>query len=247
MIYGWSFNPIDSAPAVIGIIVGFFVWLRHRADRRARVFLALAASEMLLGVPLALAASTLPEGLGSVALAQGLVLTAGLLSMTLFVHFAFAFPHARPWIRRGRIKYLYAFAILAGAAMTGATLTLGSDESRMSALDTVMIGTGVLVIAGCIAAFLAILQSYREMTKEERERYRVPVLGIAAALVLGFAADVLVALLFEFVSGLDSRAVLWTVNLLSVASELLFPLFFFMAASKYKLLEHHAQDYVAKL
>ena len=243
MSYGFAFDPAESAPALIAVIVGGFVWMKHRADRRARLFLALASVEFAYGVPLSLAAASMPPGRWGQAALEAMVLGAGLASTVLFMHFGYAFPHARPSVRRGRFRMLYWISLAAALA----AFAIGLRAGEGNALTVSMVVLAAAVLAAVTLACLAIHRSYREMSGDERVRYRVPVMGLLAAMIAGFMADVLVGVLFADAYSVSNRNVLWTTNLLSTASELLFPLFFFMAASKYKLLEHHSQDYVAKL
>lgn len=246
MFYGLGLDPARSAPAIIAVIVGFFVWQRHRHDRRARLFLALAVVELAFGVPLVLAAAAVPAGQAGVAAVQGLVVAAGLVSTIVFLHFASAFPHARPWIRRGSFHKLYWIAIITAAAYTAVTYGLG-ERGTGAALDVGMMGLGLVVVAASLASCVIVYRSYREMTADERSRYRVPITGVIVAIAAAFIVDLAVSLLFGMTPGLDSRYVLWTLNLVAMTAELLLPLFFFMAAVKYRLLDHHSQDYVAKL
>lgn len=246
MFYGLGFDPADSAPAVIAVIVGVFVWQRHRADRRARVFLALAVAEFSFGIPLGLAAAAMPGGRAGVAVLQGLVVAAGLVSTVLFLHFGCAFPHARPWVRQGRFRALYWASIGLALAYGAVTFVLTRDRSNVL-LNVAMFSLGLAVFAASVAACVSIYRSYREMTADGRARYRVPIIGVLAGMVSGLVADLLVTALFEMSQSLDIRYFMWTLNLVSTFSELLLPLFFFMATVKYRLLEHHSQDYVAKL
>ena len=238
-----GFDPLDSAPALLAVIVGLFVWSRHRADRRARVFLALAVVEFAYGVPLTLAATLLPEGRVGDTVVQAMVVGAGLASSALFMHFGFAFPHARPWLRRGHFRTLYLISIAAAIVCVAIGLASGTDSVVQTA-SMIVIGFGVL--AAVLLACLAIYRSYREMTADERARYRVPVIGVLVGMASGILADLLVSALFEMSPSLDTRYFMWTLNLVSSFSSLLFPLFFFMAAVKYTLLDHHSQDYVIK-
>ena len=246
MFYGLGFDPADSAPAVIAVIVGVFVWQRHRADRRARVFLALAVAELSFGIPLGLAAAAMPAGRAGVAALQSLVLAAGLVSTVLFLHFGCAFPHARPWVRQGRFRELY-WASIGLALAYGVVTFVFADGRSHQVLDFAAVFLGIAVFAASVAACVAIYRSYREMTRDERPRYRVPIIGVLAGMVSGLVADLLVGAMFEIAPRLDVRYFMWTLNLVSTFSELLLPLFFFMAVSKYRLLDHHSQDYVAKL
>lgn len=248
MFYGIGFDPSDSAPALLAVIVALFVWRRHRADRRARLFLALAISELAFGLPLAIVAANLPDGPTAVAGVQAMVLAGGLLSTVVFLHFGVSFPHARPALRAGRMRAAYAAAALTGAAFFVVSLLAPARSSTgLEALDWAMLALGVAVFAAAIVACLAIYRGYREMTSDERRRYRVPVLGVLAGMIAGLLVDLVIAVIFGTAIGIDRRYVVWTANLLSTAAELLLPLFFFMAAVRYRLLERHAQDYVAKL
>lgn len=246
MFYGWGIDPIDSAPALLAVIVGIYIWRRHRADRRARLFLALAVSELAFGLPLIVAAIRLPGSEAGIASLDGLVLGTAFLSATVFLHFGLSFPHARPWLRRGNIKVLYAASVMIGIAPVVAVF-LGPEANATArrGLDGMMIALGLLVFAASIAACVAIYRSYREMTANERRTYRVPVIGVLFGMIAGMAVDVLLGLMFATLYGMDNRYMLWTANLLTTAAELLLPLFFFMAAVKYKLLERHSPDYVS--
>lgn len=245
--YFAGFDPIETAPALIGIVVGLLVWRRHKADRRARLFLALAASELAFGLPLLLVLYV-PQTPVAVAAIDGALVTLGLLSATLFLHFGLAFPHARPWLRRGHMSSLYTAAIIMGLVPIGAALAGSAAQARLQdVFDSVLILVGPLVLAAAIVACVAIYRSYREMTADERLRYRVPVLGVLAGMIAGVVISIVLGLMFGLVFGMENRYAVWTANTLATAGELLLPLFFFMAASKYHLLEHHSQDYVAKL
>ena len=244
---GFGSDPLEAAPGLIALVAALIVWHRHRADRRARVFLALAASELAFGFPLLMAATALPQHRVAVAALDGFVLTVGLVSATVFLHFGMAFPHARPWLQRGNIKVLYLAAVLVGlmpiiAAAAGQSVQAAVQD----ALDGTLVGVGLLVVIASVVACVAIYRSYREMTAEERRVYRVPVLGVLVGMIAGMAVDLMLGLMFAFVSGID-RQMAWTANLLAMAGGMLLPLFFFMAAIKHRLLERHSQDYVAKL
>ena len=241
---GVGFDPANGAPALLALIVAAFVWRRHRVDRRARLFLALAAAEFFFGIPLALMAATMPSGRFGLAAVQALVIAGGLLATILFLHFGLSFPHARPWLRRGRMKILYSLALLVAVAIFVAGLRSGESERFLNAT---MIGLGGSVLVASLVACVAIYRSFREMTADERTRYRVPVIGVLAGMAGGVFADLFVSILFGLAPTLDARYVVWAINLTSTFSQLLLPLFFFMAAVKYRLLEHHSQDYVAKL
>lgn len=239
-------DPITTAPAVIGVVVGLLVWRRHRVDRRARLFLALAASELAFGLPLLLVLYV-PQTPLAVAAIDGALVTLGLLSATLFLHFGLAFPHARPWLRRGHMSSLYTAAVIMGLVPIGAALAGQGAEVRLQdVFDSVLILVGPLVLIASITACVAIYRSYREMTADERGRYRVPVLGVLVGMIAGVLISIVLGVMFGLVFGMESRYAVWTANTLATAGELLLPLFFFMAAVKYRLLEHHAQDYVAK-
>ena len=244
--YFAGFDPIETAPALIGIIVGLLVWRRHKADRRARLFLALAASELAFGLPLLLVLYV-PQTPVAVAAIDGALVTLGLLSATLFLHFGLAFPHARPWLRRGHMSSLYAAAIIMGLVPIGAALAGAAAQARLQdVFDSVLMLVGPLVLIAAVVACVAIYRSYREMTADERLRYRVPVLGVLAGMIAGVVISIVLGVMFGLVFGMESRYAVWTANTLATAGELLLPLFFFMAAAKYQLLEHHAQDYVTK-
>jgi hypothetical protein len=229
-------DPLDSAPALIGIIVGIFVWLRYRADRRARVFLALAAAEFLGGFPLVMLLVNMREG----PLPDALTIGWGMLSAALFLHFGSSFPHARAWVRRDGGSRLYAGAL----ALTAWALLVTLSE--WPGLTHGMLPVAIGVVASSLAACVFVSRSYREMTRDERARYRVPITGVAAGMAAAVLSDVFIGFLSLGLDG-DRRYVVWSMNVLSMAGELLMPLFFFMAASKYGLLDHHSQDYVAKL
>lgn len=242
-----GFDPLQTAPALIAVVVGLLVWRRHRVDRRARLFLALAASELAFGLPLLLSLN-LPQTAIGVAAIDGLLVTLGLLSAALFLHFGLAFPHARPWLRRGHMSSLYTAAVIVGLVPIGAALAgAGAEAGLQDVFDSVLILVGPLVLAAAVTACVAIYRSYREMTADERLRYRVPVLGVLAGMIAGVVISIVLGLMFGLVFGMESRYAVWTANTLATAGELLLPLFFFMAAVKYRLLEHHAQDYVTKL
>ncbi|MEX2270756.1 MAG: hypothetical protein WD690_04765 [Vicinamibacterales bacterium] len=244
---GLGTEPLDAAPGIIALIVGLIIWQRHRADRRARVFLALGASELAFGIPLLISATALPRHPIGVAAVDGFVLATGLVSATIFLHFGMSFPHARPWLRRGNINVLYLAAVLVGLTpVAAAAIGPRVQASVQDALDGTLIGVGLLVLVASGVACVSIYRSYREMTADQRRRYRAPVLGVLAGMVAGIAVDLLLGLMFAFVAGGD-RYKLWTANLLATAAGLLLPLFFFMAAVKYRLLERHSQDYQVNL
>lgn len=243
--YFAGFDPITTAPAAIGVVVGLLVWRRHRVDRRARLFLALAASELAFGLPLLLVLYV-PQTPVAVAAIDGALVMLGLLSATLFLHFGLAFPHARPWLRRGRMSSLYTAAAIMGLVPIGAALAGAGAEARLQdVFDSVLILVGPLVLIASITACVAIYRSYREMTADERRRYRVPVLGVLVGMIAGVLISIVLGVMFGLVFGMESRYAVWTANTLATAGELLLPLFFFMAAVTYRLLEHHAQDYVS--
>jgi hypothetical protein len=172
------------------------------------------------------------------------MLTSGLVSATIFLHFGLAFPHARPWLQRGNIKVLYLAAVLVGLApIVAAMIGPEAHASIQDALDGTLIGVGLLVMVASTTACIAIYRSYREMTADERRAYRAPVLGVLAGMIAGMAVDLMLGLIFAFVFGVNDRYIVWTANLLATAGGLLLPLFFFMAAIRYRLLEKHAQDY----
>ena len=242
-------NIVETAPALIGVVVGLLVWRRHRADRRARVFLALAASELAFGLPLFLSLdSTLMQTPLGVAVLDGAILTLGLLSASVFMHFGLSFPHARPWLRRGRMGSLYLASLIVGLVPVGAALAgSGAQAAVQNLLDGILMLVGPLVLVAGIVACFAIYRSYREMTVDERRSYRVPVLGVLGGMVAGLAVSVMVGILFGVTVGLESRTAMWTADTVAMVGELLLPLLFFMAAFRYRLLERHSQDYVAKL
>lgn len=241
---GLGSDPLESAPGLIALAVGLLIWYRHRADRRARVFLALAASELAFGFPLLIAATALPQHPIGVAAVDGFVLTSGLVSATIFLHFGMSFPHARPWLLGGNIKVLYLAAILVGLTpVAAAAIGPEAHASIQDALDGTLIGVGLLVMVASAVACISIYRSYREMTADERDTYRAPVLGVLIGMLAGMAVDLMLGLMFAFVSGFSDRYVVWTANLLATAGGLLLPLFFFMAAIRYRLLERHSQNY----
>ena len=242
MFYGLGFDPAESAPAILAIIVGVLVWRRHRVDRRARLFLVLATFEFLLGLPLAILAANLPEGRFGIAMSQAFVITPGLLATTLFLHFGLAFPHARPWLKRGHIGALYLASIAFGAL--GFLAAMASVHATTYGLEIAMIVIAIAVVAASVGACVAVYRSYREMTRDERARYRLPVMGVLVGMIAGFSVDLLMGVVYGTTYNLDARYVLWTANVVGMTSELLLPLFFFMAAVKYGLLEHHSQDFV---
>lgn len=234
-------NLVDTAPALIAVAVGLLVWHRHRADRRARVFLALAASELAFGLPVVFALN-LPESRFGVAALDGALLALALVSTALFLHFGLSFPHARPWLRHGRMNSLYLAAVLLGLVPMGAAVV---GESAQATVQDVFGGmmalVGPLVLLAGIAGCVAIVRSYREMTAAERRLYRVPVIGVLIGMLAGVFVDLVLGVV---VYGLR----IWTMGgteLIATAAGLVLPLFFFMASFRYRLLERHAQDYVS--
>lgn len=244
MAFGMGFDPLDQAPAIIALVVGFLVWRRHRRDRRARLFVALAASNLLLGLPLFLAA-VLTDGAIGFAMAAGYIVSAGLVSAAVYLHFGLSFPHARPWLRRGRMPWVYGGAVAAGALTFAAQTAQTAGQSLW--VDGSFYGLGAIALVASAAACVAIYRSYREMTFDQRRLYRVPVMGVLVGMIAGMAVDMMLAVWFAGGFSPDNRHALFVTNVVATAAELLLPLFFFMAARKYRLLEHHAQDYVAKL
>lgn len=237
-----AFDPVDTAPALIAVVIGLVVWRRHPVDRRARLFLALAASELAFGLPLLLSLN-LSRSPWTAAAIDGLVMTLGLLSAALFLHFGLAFPHARPWLARGYMTSLYAAAVVMGI-VTAAVTFIDARAAIRDVFHGVLMLVGPLVLLASIAACVAIYRSYREMTADERRTYRVPVLGVLAGMIASMTVSLLLGVMFGLVFGVEHRYAIWTVNTLATAGELLLPLFFFMAAVKYRLIERHAQDYV---
>lgn len=244
MFFAVGFDPLDQAPAVIALVVGALVWRRHRRDRRARLFLALATSNLLLGLPLLLAA-VLTDGALGFAIAAGYIVSAGLVSAAVYLHFGLSFPHARPSLRRGRMRWVYAGAVAAGGLTFAAQAAETAEESLW--VEGSFYGLGAIALVASAAACVVIYRSYREMTFDERRLYRVPVMGVLVGMIAGMAVDVVLGVWLAGGFSADDRYALFVTNVLATAAELLLPLFFFMAAMKYRLLEHHAQDYVAKL
>lgn len=242
-----GFDPLDSAPALIAVVVGLLVWRRHRADRRAKLFLALAASELAFGLPLLLSLN-MPQTRVGLAALDGALVTLALLSAALFLHFGLAFPHARPWLGRGRMSSLYLAAVIVGVIPIIAALAgQGAQAAVQDIFDGVMMLVGPLVLAASIAACVAIYRSYREMTADQRRTYRAPVMGVLVGMLASVVVSLVLGLMFGLVFGMESRYAVWTANTLAMAAELLLPLFFFMASYRYRLLERHSQDYVTKL
>ncbi len=237
-------NFVETAPALIGVVVGLLVWRRHRADRRARVFLGLAASELAFGLPLFLSLdSTLMQTRLGVAVIDGALLTLGLLSASVFMHFGLSFPHARPWLRRGRMSSLYLASVIVGLVPVGAALAgSGAQASVQNLLDGILMLVGPLVLVAGIVACVAIYRSYREMPADERRVYRVPVMGVLGGMVAGLIVSVMVGVLFGVTVGMDSGTAMWTADTVAMAGEVLLPLFFFMAAYRYRLLERHPEE-----
>lgn len=244
MYFGVGFDPLAQAPAIIALVVGILVWRRHTKDRRARLFAALAASNLLLGVPLLLAA-ILTDGELGFAIAAGYIVSAGLVSAAVYLHFGLSFPHARPWLRRGRMPWVYGGAAAAGVLAFAAQAVETARHGRW--VDGSFYALGAAALLASAAACVAIYRSYREMTFDERRLYRVPVMGVLVGMIAGMVVDVVLAVWFAGGFSPDNRYALFVTNVVATAAELLLPLFFFMAAMKYRLLEHHAQDYVAKL
>lgn len=240
---GVGFDPLDQAPALIAIVVGLLIWRRHRRDRRARIFLALAATNLLLSAPL-FAAAFFSGGAISPAAVNGYIVSAGLISAAIYLHFGLSFPHARPWLTGGRMRWLYVAAVAAG--MVAYFVELAGDGGQAIWVEGSFVGLGAAVFLASAAGCVAIHRSYREMTFDERRSYRAPIMGVLGGMIAGIVMDAAAAILFAAVPSAD-RYTLFTTNVLMTAAELLLPLFFFTAAVKYRLLEHHSQDYVAKL
>ncbi len=83
------------------------------------------------------------------------------------------------------------------------------------------------------------------MTADERRTYRAPVMGVLVGMIASLLVSLVLGLLYGLAVGVDNRYVVWTANTVATAGELLLPLFFFMAAFRYRLLERHSQDYVS--
>lgn len=231
------------AASVIAVIVGLFVWRRHTADRRARVFLWLAISELAFFLPAVLMLFGVdPDREGATAWPFALMLVIGGFSSVLFFHFGMSFPHRRPWLRRDRIRTLYLIALVLGVAPSIASVLMPGTAAAAGLLDAVLIVFGPLAMIGAIAACIAVYRSYREMTAEERRTYRAPVMGVLGGMIGGLLVDVLLGAAVE--SG--NYRVALTANVFATAAALLLPLFFFTAATKFKLLERHSQEYVSK-
>jgi len=239
-----GFDPMSLAPSVIAVAVGAIVWRRHRRDRRARLFLALTVAELAFVLPPALVAlGLLPASDAGAALVSGFGTTLGILAAAIFFHFGMAFPHARPWLARDWMRAVYGAAIVVGLVPLGlALLAPGSRVLSETILGGVVLVIGPLAIVGAVIGCIAMYRSYREMTKEERRRYRAPVLGV----LFGMAASVVIDLLLGLFVAFDDQYLRWIGSVLATAASLLLPLFYFAAAVKYRLLEHHSQDYVAK-
>lgn len=241
-------NFVETAPALIGVAVALLVWYRHRADRRARVFLALAASELAFGLPVFLSLNVMPGTAVGIAALDGLVVTIGLLSAALFLHFGLTFPHARPWLSRGRMSSVYVAAAIVGLVpIVAAIAGTRAQASIQDVFDGVLMLVGPLVLLAGIAACVAIVRSFREMPPDDRRTYRVPVIGVLVGMVAGLLVDVLFAIMAAVFAARGFHT--WTpdvLDLLATAAGLTLPLFFFMAAYRYRLLERHSQDYVSQ-
>ena len=245
-VYGiGGFDPAAVFVALVAVAAGLIVWRRHPADRRARVFLLLAISELAFFVPTLLVLTGPNDEVPAWLLS--LILVIGGLSSVLFFHFGMTFPHRRPWLRRDRIRRLYWLAALLGAAPLVAWAVAAAVASRPSwpiqVSGVVAILIGPLAIVGAIAACAAVYRSYREMTADERRRYRAPVMGVLFGMIMTLLVDVLLGAVLV---STDRRVVL-VGHVLATAAALLFPLFFFTAAMKFRLLEHHSQEYVSTI
>lgn len=247
MDFGLGLDPVNAAPSIIALVVALLICRRHRTDRRARVFLALALAELAFLIPAALFTFGLdPGSRAGLAVLNALVVLVVLLSSLLFFHFGMSFPHARPWLKEGRIKPLYLAAVIASAAAV-LPVFLGMDEAviRDRVIGGIMILSSPLAVIGAIVACIAVRRSYNEMTADERRIYRVPIMGVLAGMIAGLAADLVLGLLFASVYDTDNRYLMWTANLVATTASLLLPLFFYSAAHKFRLLERHSPDYVS--
>jgi hypothetical protein len=237
-------DPATLFASAVAVAAGLFVWRRHTADRRARVFLWLAVSELAFFVPaVLLLLGPSPADGGLPVWALSLMVLIGGLSAVLFFHFGMTFPHRRPWLRRDRIRTLYLIAAVLGVAPAVASAVAPDRSWALQLSSAVVIVLGPLALIGGIAACVAVYRSYREMTAGERRAYRAPVMGVLAGMVLALFVDVLLGAATQ---SADRRVVL-AGNVLATAGSLLFPLFFFTAAMKFRLLERHGQDYVSKI
>jgi hypothetical protein len=239
-----SFDPLALAPSLIAVAVGVLVWRRHRNDRRARLFLALACSELAFSVPsMLLAFGFLPATDAMAAVINGLGMTIGIIAAAVFFHFGMAFPHARPWLRRDWMRAIYGAAVLVGVLpLVLSIVAPGSRVISETITGGVVLIVGPVALAGAVIGCVAMFRSYREMAAGERLTYRAPVLGVFFGMIAGVAIDLTLGLFAAF----DDRYLRWAGDVLSTAASLLLPLFFFIAAIKYRLLERHAQDYVSK-
>ena len=174
---------------------------------------------------------------------MALMVVIGGLSAVLFFHFGMTFPHRRPWLRRDRIRTLYLMAGVLGLAQAVAAAVAPAGPWSAQLAGAVAIVLGPLAMIGAVAACVAVYRSYREMTADERRIYRAPVLGVLAGMVIALFVDLALGIAVQ--SG--DRRVVYAGNLLATAAALLFPLFFFTAAMKYKLLERHSQEYVSRI
>jgi hypothetical protein len=237
-----AIDPANLFASLVGVVVGLMVWRRHRADRRARVFLWLALSELAFFLPAILLVFRLgPADEGVPVWGMALMVVIGGLSAVLFFHFGMTFPHRRPWLRRDRIRTLYLMAGVLGLAPAVAAAVAPDGPWSAQLAGAVAIVLGPLAIIGAVAACVAVYRSYREMTADERRTYRAPVLGVLAGMVIALFVDLALGIAVQ--SG--DRRVVYAGNLLATAAALLFPLFFFTAAMKFRLLERHSQEYVS--